>query len=253
MLNSVKKTLFIGKVFHYLDIIDSTNTFAIDLTKTGPPEGTVIWADYQSAGKGQGTNNWHSSAGKNITMSVILLPAFLSAQQHFLFNQCISLGIHDFLQKYFKNSSIKWPNDLYIGNKKIGGILIQNSLQGKLFKNAVVGIGLNVNETDFPEEVPNATSFKLEGMEEKPLPILVEELCLSLEQRYLQLRSKQFELIRRDYLHHAYQLNQWANYRDPLGTIFKGKITGFSIDGKLIMELENKAQADFLPKEVVFL
>jgi len=122
------ETNYIGRNRRYFDMVDSTNNYASLIAgKSGIPEGTLVWAGFQSAGRGQAGNRWESEAGKNLTFSLILYPHFLPPEMQFLLSEAVSLGITDFLTLYIPNPLIKWPNDIYAENRKIGGILIEHS------------------------------------------------------------------------------------------------------------------------------
>src|SRR5690606_26474526 len=133
------------------------------LSKSTPlPEGTVIMAVDQHDGRGQKGTLWQSEPGKNLTASLLLTPTFLDPKQQFVLTAAISLAITRWLASLTHvEVKIKWPNDIFIGDRKIGGILIENILKGKTWKSAVVGIGINVNQTSFPPEIQTrATSVK---------------------------------------------------------------------------------------------
>ena len=134
--------------FYTMDSIESTNELAWKRLKTNlAHHGDVIVANYQSKGKGQNSNSWYSSHGTNLLFSFICKDIHLKATQLPALNMAVSLAIYDFLNFYFpENTKIKWPNDLLINDKKIAGILLETSLQGDWVKNAVIGIGINVNE-----------------------------------------------------------------------------------------------------------
>lgn len=245
--------LFFGKKIIHLDAVDSTNDYLQKLiSKTTVSEGTVVVADEQFSGKGQRGNTWLSEAGKNLTFSVFLQPKFLPLANHFMLNKVIALGIFDLLKKNLKaDVKIKWPNDIYVNEKKNGGILIENSIGGNAIQNSIIGIGLNVNQTKF-EELSSATSLKNSTGKKFDLDELLSSLCSSLEKRYLQLRSVQTEKINSDYLSSLYRRNKKSRF------IFKGEeilaeITSVSHSGKLILEKDSKEkiEADF--KEIVFL
>lgn len=145
----------------YLESIDSTNSYLKLLCREDIiEEGTVILAGYQSNGKGQGTSTWHSSQGMNITMSVLFRP-MIRVLGHFSLSEFISLSIIDCLKHFGINGAIKWPNDIYVENKKIAGILVENSIVGDKIVQTVAGIGLNVNERNFPEYIPNPVSMAM--------------------------------------------------------------------------------------------
>ena len=176
MIKSIN-TIFVGKVLHEFEALGSTNQHALQLLKESTPaEGTIILTHDQYAGKGQATNKWESAPHKNLTFTTILYPKFLPARKQFLLNQVVSLSVFDTLQKYITEGlTIKWPNDIYVFDKKITGILIQNSLQGHTLQSSIVGIGLNVNQIDFPPDiVQRATSMKKAGEQPAHICVLLE-------------------------------------------------------------------------------
>ncbi|HAY71465.1 MAG TPA: biotin--[acetyl-CoA-carboxylase] ligase, partial [Saprospirales bacterium] len=144
----------IGSHRIYLESINSTSTFAQELlSKSNPNEGTVISAGYQTSGKGQGSNKWQSEADKNILLSFILYPKFLKASKQFYLSIFVANAIVNWLDKIIPEQPvrIKWPNDIYVGHQKLGGILIQNTLKADAIEHAVIGIGLNVMQQQFGE------------------------------------------------------------------------------------------------------
>ena len=249
--------LFIGKVAKFLPTVDSTNVFAINLlSKTNPIEGTVIYTDNQVDGRGQIGSKWQSKAGKNIIMSVILYPDFLPIAHQFKLNQVVALSVYDLLSKYIfplDKLSIKWPNDIYIGDKKMGGILIENKLQSSLISQSVVGIGLNINQTSFSPDLPNPTSLVLETGEQNDRVDMIERFCECLEHRYLQLKSFRKQNFDDEYLQVLYGYQQWRDYEiSSTKGIIRGKIVGLSKLGKLQVQTSNK-QMEFSLKEITFL
>ncbi|MCP4439082.1 MAG: biotin--[acetyl-CoA-carboxylase] ligase [Aureispira sp.] len=250
-------TLFIGKVAIHLESIDSTNRYANEMiSKSSPIEGTVIYADEQVAGRGQIGSKWSSSPCQNITMSIVLRPNFLEARKQFLLNQAIALGIWDMLAQHIdapSQVSIKWPNDIYINAKKIGGVLIENRLKGSFIDYSIIGIGLNINQTLFDPKIPNPTSLALTNSKNYDLKLLIEQLCSTIEQRYLQLRSKQYTKLKEDYLSQLYLYQQAAAYYIPKNdTKVKGIISGISDQGHLLVKIDQEEQA-FSLKEIKFL
>ena len=232
----VYNTLFVGKVLIHLDKIDSTNKYATKLLKThSPTEGTIVSTDCQYAGKGQRGNTWESQAGQNITLSIILYPNFLAASLQFLLSQSIALAIHDFATDILgEGVRIKWPNDVYYKDKKITGILIENSLSGKNLATSIVGIGINVNQAYFSPSLQSATSFHQITGRFYDLSTLIQQLTHFIEVRYLQLKAMRFDEIRQDYLSKLYRFNEWHTFEDVLlNEIFEGKIVGVEKDGKV--------------------
>jgi BirA family biotin operon repressor/biotin-[acetyl-CoA-carboxylase] ligase len=233
---------------------ESTNNYAIDLLSHNPQqEGTVIITDHQSKGRGQDTNSWESERGKNLTFSIILHPKF-TADQQFVFNKAISLGIFDFLQTELPQNdiSIKWPNDIYIGDKKACGILIQNSVTGKLLNNAVVGIGLNVNQTHFVSDAPNPVSMKMLTGCDYNLDELLLKLLDSIFKRYAQVKPETYKKIETDYHKALYRLYEWHKFALHKNVIY-ARITGTNSYGQLLLETEMEQIEECDIKEVQFI
>ncbi|WP_460912055.1 biotin--[acetyl-CoA-carboxylase] ligase [Spirosoma areae] len=247
------KTLFIGQIIQYLPTCQSTNDEASALiAQTDPAEGTVVITDQQTAGRGQRGNQWETQSGQNLTLSVVLKPSFLAATDQFWLNMAISLGIFDTLQPLLGDDlCIKWPNDIYVGDQKIGGILIENTLHGSAIAWSVVGIGLNVNQTDF--QYPTATSLQQQAPlpNAYDLPGLLSRLCETLEQRYLQLRSGQRDSLKINYLQTLYRYQQEHTFESK-GRSFRGIIVGIDAAGRLAIA-ENGQMRYFGFKEVSFL
>ena len=216
-MDTIENTLFLGKVHLQFPTLDSTNRYALNLiSKSNPSEGTLISTDNQSAGRGQIGSKWESEAGKNLTLSIILYPQFLIPSQQFLLNQAISLGLYDFLSSYLpKGLKIKWPNDLYVEDRKIAGILLQNTLSSQKIQSSVAGLGTNINQTVFSKELPNASSLALENNREYALSKLFTPLCLALERRYLQLKSGRAHLLQQDYLQNLFRFMEEGLFRNP--------------------------------------
>ncbi|MEM1123318.1 MAG: biotin--[acetyl-CoA-carboxylase] ligase [Bacteroidota bacterium] len=247
-------TLFIGKTLHEFDALPSTNQFAYDLlSEERPAEGTVIMTHDQYAGKGQATNKWESEPHKNLTFTTILYPKFLGARKQFLLNQVVSLSVFDTLSKHVTEGlKIKWPNDLYVFDKKITGILMQNSLKGSVLQSSVIGVGINVNQKQFVSDAPNPTSLVLETGKLINVKTLLSEFCQQLEKNYLQLKAGQSATIQQRYLNTLYQYNQNAHYQRKDQSIFKGKIIGVTDTGKLKIKTSTGIE-EFFFKEVKYL
>ncbi len=255
-MDTINNTLFIGKFHERHEQLASTNLYALDLmAKSKPSEGMVVSVSRQYDGRGQIGSSWESEAQKNVTMSVILYPTWLELRQQFSFNQCIALAVRDFVQACLPNKKVwvKWSNDIYVGNKKIAGILIQNTLSNQRFEASVVGIGLNVNQTAFISDAPNPTSLALESGNEYPIDECIATLCSSLEFYYLQLKSGNHQAIQEKYLAFLYQKGEKCLYeRASDKSVFRGKIVGISTSGKL--EIDNGTEIEvFDVKQVRFL
>lgn len=238
MLLPNKNTLFVGKVVLHFPILDSTNKYALELlAKSRPTEGTVISTSEQVAGRGQIGRSWVSEPHQNIAASIIFYPSFLAVRQQFLLSQAVALGVAECLEKYLdkKEVKVKWPNDIYAGSGKLAGILIQNSLSGTRIVSSVVGIGINVNQTGFPSELPNPSSLFLETGNTFDLPSLLDDLCYHLETRYLQLRGGSLSELRSDYHARLYRLEENICFQPREGRPFQGSICGVDEQGQLLV------------------
>ena len=253
-MNQENNTFFVGKVLQNYQELTSTNQFALNLLATSKPiEGTVISTHTQTGGRGQAGNTWESAAGMNLTLSIILYPTFLLARHQFLLNQAVSLGVLDSLRPFLDAGlSVKWSNDIYIFNKKLAGILIQNTLSGAYMQSSVVGIGLNVNQTEFLSDAPNPSSLALETQNLFHLSEIRQSLFYHIEKWYLHLRASKYDLIRSTYLDNLYLLNKKARFERPNGQQFEGMISGIHPTGKLIIYHGNELEA-FGFKEVKFI
>jgi BirA family biotin operon repressor/biotin-[acetyl-CoA-carboxylase] ligase len=260
--NNIFSGLFVGQNLITIQHVDSTNNYLKNLLSNSKPvpEGTVIMAESQYAGRGQQSNRWHSEPGKNLTFSIYLKPAFLPVSQQFDLTRAISLGVVNALTPILgEKFKIKWPNDLYYENGKLGGMLIENSLQGTQIKSSVIGIGLNINQAVFPPEAANAMSVKQILHRDYDLKFLLSEICKNIEAEYLKLKAGQFDYIRNAYLNRLYWLNEEHNFRSKTSlsgtemmTTFKGVIKGVKEKGLLIINAGEK-DMEFGFKEIEFL
>jgi BirA family transcriptional regulator, biotin operon repressor / biotin---[acetyl-CoA-carboxylase] ligase len=273
-LDSIKNTVFIGKVLHHFDELPSTNAYAsallvqgLSVSNTEPAfrgafhsgEGTVISTFNQTYGRGQMGTRWESEPHMNLAVSIILKPHFLQARQQFHLNKAIALAVCDFVamqyadgNAHLKNDvTVKWANDIYVKNNKIAGILIQNALSGVDIQSTIVGIGININQTHF-NNLPNATSLKLETGKTYILMDLLEKICQCVEQRYLQLKKRDFDKLHTEYLDKLYRMGEEAIYQYPNGEFFSGKIIAVGDNGKLTI-LTKMGIENFDVKEVKFI
>jgi BirA family biotin operon repressor/biotin-[acetyl-CoA-carboxylase] ligase len=204
------------------------------------PEGTVILAEDQFAGRGQTNNVWTSEPGKNLTFSLLLNPSFLSPEKQFFLNKSISIAINEAVSRIIgEGIKIKWPNDIYFRNQKLGGVLIENILRGTTWKHAVIGIGINVNQTEFPQNLNNPTSVKNILHSDYDITELLNHLCTAIEQQYLQLRAGKTAEINERYLSCLYRLGEQHRFLID-NQIFIGSITGVDDSGQLEVLIEGK-------------
>ena len=225
----------------HIEETDSTNRW---LKAHG--EGTmVVVADYQTAGKGCGTNSWESERGKNLTFSMLIHPTDIPASQQFRITEVVSVALCEVLEQYIGDVSIKWPNDIYMGDKKICGVLIENRLQGNVIVDSIIGIGLNVNQTAFVSDAPNPVSLRqLLGREidrEALLHDFLEtlETVSSSETTYSAYRNKLF------------RMGKQAVFSDETGR-FEGTIQDVETDGRLLIKDLAGQERRYAFKEVQF-
>ena len=236
-----------------LSQVDSTNNHAVGLlNRTRPEEGTVIVTDNQTMGKGLDSNRWESEPGKNLTFSLIIYPKF-AADRQFVLNKAVSLGICSFLQAELprQSVSIKWPNDIYIGDKKACGILIQNSVLGNRFDYVIVGIGLNVNQTVFVSDAPNPVSMKIATGKDYNLDILLDKLLDSVYIQYDRIKPETSSRIETEYHMALYRSMEWHEYIVRNRGII-ARITGTNNYGQLMLEAESGEALVCDLKEVKF-
>lgn len=246
-------TLFVGKVLLHFPRLASTNEYAFKLLQNQTVvEGTVISTAEQFQGKGQMGNIWESRPNENIAMSVIFHPHFLIPNQQFYLNIAVAVAVRETLAAYTEGVQVKWSNDILVNRKKVVGILIQNHLSAQKIQNSVVGIGINVNQQQFPSDLEHASSLFLESGQKVDLEKLLQHLCKNLELRYLQLKRKDYEGLRIAYFEHLFQFNKWAWYETKEGIPVKGKIVDVLKTGQLVMQ-HNTSQKIYHLKEIRFL
>ena len=243
----------IGNLIVRLEAVDSTNNYANRyIGESGAAEGTVFLAYDQTAGRGQRTNTWESAPGENLTFSIVLAPVFLPIMDQFLLSKVVALGIYMAINEYVRGLKIKWPNDIYAGNKKLGGILIENSIMNGLIKNSIVGIGFNVNQDIFKSDAPNPVSLKMLTKEHFDCEIVLNEILSGIDHYYKLLRQGDSDTINREFESVLFRFNQWCRYKSE-DEIFEGAIRGVNEIGQLIIQKTNGEINEFHFKEVEFL
>lgn len=215
-------------------------------------EGDIILAERQTAGRGQRGHTWESALGENLTFSLLLEPLFLSPSEQFLISECVALGVCDALLHYGIEAQIKWTNDIYVGDKKLAGILIEHKLQGSALARTVAGIGLNVNQKAFSDDLPNPISMAQAADREFDREEVLQTVATSLMARYEQLREGGAKELQADYHQRLYRLGQEHCYALPDGSRFRGIIRGVEPTGALRIENERGELLSFLFKEVEF-
>jgi len=235
-----------------LDRVDSTNLYAERLLKQEIVEdGTVIIATAQTAGKGQGENTWETEPGKDLTFTVILHPTFLNAAGQFLLSKAISLGVCDFLANYIDDVLVKWPNDVFVYGKKIGGILIRHTVNNEMLQTTIVGIGININQTSFDPQLSTATSLSLILGREFILEETLSQLCEALDNRYAMLRNEEIAELENDYLKSLLGFGETRRFRVKDVTV-EGVIRGVDDFGRLLVEHPGMPVRTYAHKEIEF-
>ncbi len=237
-----------------LERVASTNDYLKDkLSKSKPfAEGTVIMAVDQYAGRGQVGTHWQSHPGKNLTASILLCPNFLHPSQQFTLNIAICLAVQQVLSNILDQEvRIKWPNDIFVNNKKLGGLLIENILQGNSWKYAIIGIGINVNQSDFPDEMNQAGSLIKLLHETYSIEKLLTEICTCVDYHYFQLRRGNFAEQKQLYCEHLFGINEIRKFKID-GVLVEGKIIDVDENGKLVVDF-NGHLAKFGFKEIEYL
>jgi len=246
--------IILNKDIIKLEAVSSTNDFAKDILLKSIPKAdiTIIDTKEQTKGRGQRGNHWESEKNKNISLSIIIKPIFLKPNLQFYLSMSVSLAIVNCLTEFVEHISIKWPNDIYINNKKICGILIENRLQGDSIQYSIIGIGLNINQLDFSDWIPNPTSLILEKGIEIDIESLKTRLIKCFEEEYSNLINHDFETISREYLKHLYLRNILSQFRDSIG-LFEGKIKSVDSSGYIEIEKLNNEIKYYTFKEVEYI
>ncbi len=245
-------TLFTGRHSVDLSEVDSANSYlSFILRKNRLHEGTVVRTEKQNAGRGQRGTVWESEPGKNLLLSFVFYPSFIAPKNVFLLNKTFSLGVYDFAVKWLGNDvSIKWPNDIYFGDKKLAGILIENTVTFNKIDQMIFGIGINVNQKKFPDYLINATSFVLIKDIEYNRDELFSSLCSSIESRYIQLKNGEVSTINYEYDSALFGKGKKIFFRDRFKR-FPAVIQGVNESGQLIVQTENQLTL-FDLKEIKF-
>lgn len=246
-VNPLLTTKRVGRTFHYLEETDSTNRVASQLASEGAPEGTVVVADTQSAGRGRMQRVWFSPPGQNLYLSIVLRPQVLPLQVPQI-SLVVGISLCRTIARMFPTlkPQAKWPNDIFFGGRKLAGILCSMVAEMERVQHIVVGIGINVNVADFPPEIKEAaTSLRLEGGEEVSRPAFLAALLGDLEKAYDQWLEQGLPSF----------LDEWNTVSlltgrtvtvETLGQEVRGLVTGVSQTGTLILQL-----ADGITKEIV--
>ncbi len=237
--------------FHHEELI-STNGLAKEMIKKkNAKDGYVVISDYQKGGKGQAGNQWESEKGKNILMSVIFFPNFLEVREQFNLSICTSLALADLISSIGLYPKIKWPNDIYVSNKKIAGLLIELSTQAHIIKDAVIGIGFNVNQMHFNDYQVHPVSLKMLTGISYPLRKIAIDIFERLEIFYRKLEEGNHQELKNLYLSQLYKSNEQLIFKAN-GRIFPAIIKDVEDSGQLVIEELNGKMSKYWFKEIEY-
>lgn len=238
----------------YLEETESTNNYIKNelLAESKEDDIIIVSTDHQTAGKGQRGNNWESEKGKNLTFSILFHPTDIEANQQFIISQFTSLAIKDTLSQYTKDISIKWPNDIYWKNKKICGILIENSLIDTTIASSIIGIGLNINQTEFTNKAPNPISLKQITGNDYDLDKVLHEVIDRISLYYNKIDKNGSEDIAKRYKNSLFRHEGYHTYNDGTHN-FMARIKDIEPSGLLVLEMEDGSVHKYAFKEIKYI
>ena len=237
------------------DELKSTNVYLYDkISEKHDISDAVVVAAHQTEGRGMDKNRWESEAGKNLLFSIALNVNFLEASNQFKISQAVSVAIVEILSQFIDNQkiSIKWPNDIYFGDKKLAGMLIQNTVEGRMMGVSIIGIGLNVNQLSFSKDIPNPISLKMITGKDFDLDNLLNILIINIKKSVESLNfEKNQEEINEKYISKSYRYGIWADYfyKNEIKSL---KINGFDKYGRLLLSDKKGAEIVCDVKELQF-
>lgn len=235
-------------IYHF-DILSSTNDEAFD-PRYG--EGDVVWAGQQTAGRGQRGHKWLGGEGENLMFTAIFEPRFLPPVRQFLFSEAVALALVDAMREWGIEAKIKWTNDIYVGDSKLAGILIEHRLVRGELARSIAGIGLNVNQIVFDDSLPNPVSMAQISGRQFDCREVLDSVAEKLQQRYMQLRQGEVESLQKEYHNTLYRLDEQHWFALPDGNSFRGTIRGVEASGALLVEEEEGAVGSYMFKEIEF-
>lgn len=241
----------IGSQIIELKETSSTNTYAKQIAADKNYHGTIVNAVFQNAGKGHLNNTWESKKGQNLTFSIILYFNDLKAEDQFLITKFVSISITNYLTQKDLFAQIKWPNDIYVNDKKIAGILIENTIKGNIIDHSIIGVGININQVDFESNAPNPVSLAQLSNCDYNLKTELELLIGNLNEVFPLLYTNAYDKLDALYLEHMYKYNTVSNFKVG-NNQFIGIIKGVNNFGQLQIEQANKVISTHNFKEIEF-
>lgn len=236
-------------MIHRLEQTTSTNDEARDPRYR---HGDIVWAERQTAGRGQRGHAWSSVEGLNLTFSLVWEPRFLKVSEQFLLSQAVTLALTDLMAETGIDTRIKWTNDIYAGDRKLVGMLLEHNLAGEHLSRTVVGIGVNVNQTEFDPSLPNPCSMRQLTGREYDRQQLIERLAALLDGRYRQLERGERQALQQEYRQRLYRLDERHTYRYPDGRTVRAVLRDVRPTGELLLELPDGRTEGYLFREIEF-
>lgn len=249
MLASPNNKDLLGQFQVHLSCVDSTNNYAANLLKAGKARsGTVILADEQTNGRGQRGAVWQSEPGMNLQFSALWMPEHLSITAQKYMNFAVVVALVRYFKKKTIVAHIKWPNDILVQGRKIGGVLIESTINENSIGHTIIGVGLNVNQTEFGNL--NATSLKNQLGQFFPVREVLDGVLYELNFTLGMLLDKRFNDLDTLYFKHLYGFNQYLEFQDKNG-FFRGEIRGVDDFGNVQIE-KNGQVVSYGIKEIKF-
>jgi len=234
--------------------VESTNSTAHQMVATERPESeAVVWALEQSKGRGQRNNSWVVEPSKNLTFSIIVYPSYMPINRQFSLSEVAATSVASVISELVADApvTIKWPNDIYIGNKKVGGLLLEHSIMGSSIDYSVVGIGINVNQVEFPQSLPNPTSLAVETNAEYDLEELLEGFIQSFFSQLELLKSGLYDEIHEKFKYKLFRNQGFHQFENEAGQ-FTAKIADVRQSGEMVLEMADGRQVAYAFKEVSY-
>ena len=227
----------------------STNALAKELLKQDIHSlPFLVQTHFQTGGKGQYSKVWESNNGENLLCSLVIKAPKIDIEKQFDISKAVAIGIQQVLRQYCKNVCIKWPNDIYIDNHKIAGVLIENTIIGTKLDTCIIGIGLNINQTEFNNDLPNPTSLKIQTGNEQDLESIKNYIIDAI---FSSLSS--LDMVNEKYNKYLYRKGELGRFIDDSDNEFLGVITGIDKLGKLLIRTENSQIRSFANNEIQFI
>lgn len=254
-------TVPINDMIYFTPETDSTNSEIRRLDESAPlPHGYCLITDFQTSGHGQAANRWESERGKNLLFSIMLHPTAVPPQSQFVITEIVTQAILEALQPEITDEiEIKWPNDIYVGNRKICGILIENSLCGDVLADSIIGVGININQTAFAGDAPNPASLKQLSGHDHDRKAIIEQVYDNILSLYSVLENAEnigsiVKKLHDFYMSHLYRRNGFHRFATPDGRVFDAAIESINPQGMLtLLEKKSGHLGRYAFKEVKFI